>query len=75
MKPPTELLQEYNQEISSLKEILEGWNEVKDQMDIKIAYGENPELYQGVFKEGGFQPVCDTEAMNLDSPVLMPMNQ
>ncbi|HOT27242.1 MAG TPA: hypothetical protein PLU72_03565 [Candidatus Ozemobacteraceae bacterium] len=75
VKPPAELLQEYNQEISSLKEILEGWNEVKDQMDIKVAYGENPELYQGVFKEGGFQPVCDTEAMDLDSPVLMPMNQ
>lgn len=75
VKPPAELLQEYNQEISSLKEILEGWNEVKDQMDIKVAYSENPELYQGVFKEGGFQPVCDLEAMDLDSPVLMPMNQ
>jgi len=75
VKPPAELLQEYNQEISSLKEILEGWNEIKDQMDIKVAYGDNPELYQGVFKEGGFQPVCDTEAMDLDSPVLMPMNQ
>jgi len=75
VKPPAELLQEFNQEITSLKEILEGWNEAKNQMDIKVAYGDNPEMYQGVFKEGGFQPVCDTEAMDLDSPVLMPMNQ
>lgn len=75
IKPPAELLQELNQEIAALKEVLEGWNEIKDQMDIKVAYGENPELYQGVFKEGGYQPVCDTEAMDLDSPVLMPMNQ
>ncbi|HNW34934.1 MAG TPA: hypothetical protein PKM25_08385, partial [Candidatus Ozemobacteraceae bacterium] len=75
VKPPKELLQEMNQEIEALKAVLEAWNDVKDQMDIKVAYGDNPEMYQGVFKEGGFQPVCDTEAMNLDSPVLMPMNQ
>lgn len=75
VKPPAELLAEMNQEIANLKDVLEGWNEIKDQMDIKVAYGENPELYQGVFKEGGYQAVCETEAMDLDTPVLMPMNQ
>ncbi len=73
--PPKELLQELNQEIEALKDVLEAWDEAKDQLDIKVATSENPDLYKGVFKDGGFQPVCDTEAMDTNNPVLMPMNQ
>lgn len=67
---PRELLKDINNELSEYKEVADKYSDIMNDIDITMPIVDNDKLANGVFKEGGYQPVAEPVAIeSLDYPV------
>jgi hypothetical protein len=67
---PKDLLQELNLELSAFKEVSESFEELREATGLKMAVSrDDPELYGKIYKEGGYQIVCEPVPMDVNQKV------